>query len=97
MDMSSGYESLVSNKTQIKGFNSSFKYEPVQPIASSHVGWDFRPYGPPVNTSKNYNRRAPVVQASAASEDSPKPKQRERTYIMIKPDGVQRGLVGEVI
>nr|HPZ65443.1 nucleoside-diphosphate kinase [Bacillota bacterium] len=24
-------------------------------------------------------------------------KTRERTFIMIKPDGVQRGLVGEVI
>ena len=24
-------------------------------------------------------------------------KPRERTYIMIKPDGVQRGLVGEII
>merc|ERR1712032_1301791 len=25
------------------------------------------------------------------------PKQRERSYIMIKPDGVQRGLVGQII
>lgn len=24
-------------------------------------------------------------------------KSKERTYIMIKPDGVQRGLVGEII
>ena len=25
------------------------------------------------------------------------PSQTERTFIMIKPDGVQRGLVGEII
>ena len=25
------------------------------------------------------------------------PNNEERTYIMIKPDGVQRGLVGEII
>jgi nucleoside-diphosphate kinase len=24
-------------------------------------------------------------------------KQRERSFIMIKPDGVQRGMVGEII
>ena len=26
-----------------------------------------------------------------------KPDNRERTYIMIKPDGVQRGIIGEII
>ena len=26
-----------------------------------------------------------------------KPTNTERTYIMVKPDGVQRGLVGEII
>jgi hypothetical protein len=25
------------------------------------------------------------------------PKQRERTFIMVKPDAVQRGLVGQII
>lgn len=47
---------------------------------------------------------APVTAATAAAPipavipaaGIPK-TQRERTYIMIKPDGVQRGLVGEVI
>ena len=27
----------------------------------------------------------------------PAPVQRERTYIMIKPDAVQRGLIGQII
>ena len=27
----------------------------------------------------------------------PEPVQRERTYIMIKPDAVQRGLIGQII
>ena len=33
---------------------------------------------------------------SMKAEDSPAPP-RERTYIMVKPDGVQRGLIGNII
>jgi len=42
-----------------------------------------------------------LVKSEAAKgdgqQDSGEPKQRERTYIMIKPDGVQRRVVGQII
>ena len=34
---------------------------------------------------------------SASQCDRPEMSRSERTYIMVKPDGVQRGLVGEIV
>jgi len=39
---------------------------------------------------------AAAATVAAPAEAFSKPNNKERTYIMIKPDGVQRGLVGEI-
>jgi hypothetical protein len=43
-----------------------------------------------------YSRTAPL-RSSSRGLASAVPKERERTFIMVKPDAVQRGLVGQII
>ena len=38
-----------------------------------------------------------VTLKNTEEEKAPEKKKRERTFIMVKPDGVQRGLVGQII
>ena len=38
-----------------------------------------------------------LTRRGAEAETSPRGRERERTFIMIKPEGVHRGLVGEII
>ena len=45
-----------------------------------------------------YFSKSDLVQVSKSFQlKADAPSQTERTFIMIKPDGVQRGLVGEII
>ena len=41
--------------------------------------------------------RCPLVTSSSSQSILSQNKTMERTYIMIKPDGVQRGLIGRII
>jgi nucleoside-diphosphate kinase len=54
----------------------------------------FKPSGPGDKEAMSIRGYKPVKIEFGAKEE---PEQRERTYIMIKPDGVQRGIIGEII